>query len=147
MSHRIFLKVDLEDWVYGTIDKCQQGESWRSAWIETYRAIGGVSVSSGEKHCPMMAARTLFEYGRLKNRSLSFTECRISDLWHYSRNGTYAILATRLLHTDSSMDKNTLWRRIQHAVVNEVGAIPAGSDQGGAALTFQLWHLDLIKKR
>lgn len=145
MSHRKFLNVDLEDWVYGTIDKYQEGESWKSAWTETYRAIGGTSRSGGEKSCPMMAARTLYEYGRLENRNLSFKECKTSDLWHHSRNGTYAILATRLLRANSRVNKTTLWRGIQNAVWRDVAAEPARTDQGAAALTFQLWHLHLIK--
>ena len=77
MPHRVFYNVDLAVWVYGTIEKCRQGESWRPAWIETYREIGGVSETSGEKSCPMMAARTLYEYGRLKNGGLPFRECEI----------------------------------------------------------------------
>ena len=147
MSHRVFYNVDLAAWVYGTIEKCLQGEAWRPAWIETYRVIGGVSESSGKKPCPMIAARTLYEYGRLKNSGLPFKECEMPELWNHSRNGTYAILATRLLRADSSLNKNTLWREIQRAVRREVGEEPADSNQGGPTLTFQLWHLGLIRQR
>ena len=146
MPHRVFYKVDLAAWIYGTIEKCRQGSLWRPAWIETYREIGGVSDTSGEKPCPMVAARTLYEYGRLKNGGLLFRECEIPELWKQSRNGTYAILATRLLRTNSSMGKNLLWREIQRAVRREVGEEPASSNQGGPTLTFQLWHLGLIKE-
>ena len=145
MSHRVFYNVDLAAWVYGTIEKSLQGKAWRPAWIETYRAIGGVSESSGKKPCPMIAARTLYEYGRLKNSGLPFKEWEIPELWNHSRNGTYAILATRLLRVDSGLNKNTLWREIQRAVRREVGEEPAGSNQGGPTLTFQLWHLGLIE--
>ena len=145
MPHRVFYKVDLAAWVYGTIEKCRQGESWRPAWIETYREIGGVSDTSGEKPCPMVAARTLYEYGRLKNGGLPFRECEIRELWNDSRNGTYAIVAMRLLRADSTLDKDSLWREIQRAVRREVGEEPAGSNQGGPTLTFQLWHLGLIE--
>ena len=93
----------------------------------------------------MIAARTLYEYGRLKNSGLSFKDCEIPELWNHSRNGTYAIVATRLLRADSSLNKNTLWREIQRAVRREVGEEPAGLDQGGPTLTFQLWHLGLIE--
>ena len=145
MPHREFCKVDLKAWVYGTVGKCRQGESWRSAWTERYREIGGLSKSSGEKSCPMTAAKILYEYGRLKDGGLPFKECEIPELWKQSRNGCYAILAARLLGADSSLDKNALWRKIQRAVRRELGEEPAGSDQGGAALTFQLWHLGLIR--
>ena len=99
----------------------------------------------GEQLRPMIAARTLYEYGRLKNGGVPFRECEIPDLWNHSRNGTYAILATRLLRADSSLNKNSLWREIQRAVRREVGEEPADSNQGGPTLTFQLWHLGLIK--
>ena len=77
MPHRVFYTVDLAAWVYGTIEKCRQGESWRPAWIKTYREIEGVSENNGKKSCPMVAARTLYEYGRLKNGGLPFRESEI----------------------------------------------------------------------
>ena len=145
MPHRVFYNVDLAAWVHGTIEKCRQGESWRPAWIKTYREIGGVSKNSGKKSCPMVAARTLYEYGRLKNGGLPFRECEIPELWNQSRNGTYAILATRLLRADSSLNKNSLCREIRRAVRSEVGEGLAGLDEDGPRLTFQLWQLGLIK--
>ena len=145
MPHRVFYNVELAAWIYGTIEKCLKGELWRPAWIRTYREIGGVSESSGRKPCPMIAARTLYEYGRLKNGGLPFRDCEIPELWNQSRNGTYAILATRLLRADSSLNQNSLWVEIQRAVRREVGEEPADSNQGGPTLTFQLWHLGLIK--
>ena len=60
--HQMFYNIDLTAWLYGTIQKHRQGESWHSAWVETYREIGGVSETSGEKRCPMIAARTLYEF-------------------------------------------------------------------------------------
>ena len=45
-----FLNVDLEAWVYGTIEKHREGKSWRHAWFETYLHIGGsVRVQRPEK--------------------------------------------------------------------------------------------------
>ena len=147
MSHRVFCKVDLAAWVYGTIERHSQGAEWRPAWIETYRAIGGASRSSGEKGCPMVAARTLYEYGRIENCGLPFKECELPELWNRSRNGTYAIFATRLLRADPGLSKSALWLEIQRAVRRETGEEPAVSEQGGPTLTFQLWHLGLIRQR
>ncbi len=64
---------------------------------------------------------------------------RCFGLWEVSRNGTCAILATRLLRENPSLGKAELWREIQRTVRREVGEEPAGSDQGGPKLTFQLW--------
>ncbi len=144
MPHRIFYNVDLAAWVFGTVEKHRQGVSWQSAWVETYRETGGVSKTSGEKVCPMMAARTLYELGRLKNGGLPFRDCEISELWNHSRNGTYAILATRLLRANAHLSKTSLWREIQQAVRREVGDEPARTNQGGPTLAYQLWHHGLI---
>ena len=144
MSYRNFLKVDLVKWVYRTVDKYQHGKSWGDAWPETYREIGGLSESVGLKFCPMKAAKTLYEFGRIKDGGIPFKDCEIPKLWQVSKNGTYAILATRLLRENPSLSKTELWREIQRAVRREVGEVPARSDQGGPKLTFQLWHLGLI---
>ena len=144
MRHRIFYKVELAAWVYGTVDKLGQGISWQSAWVETYREIGGKSKTSGKKVCPMMAAKTRYELGRLKNAGLRFTDCEMPELWTQSRNGTYAILATRLLRANPHMSKASLWPEIQRAVRREVGEEPARSNQGGPTLAYQLWRLGLI---
>lgn len=143
MPHRIFYNVDLAAWLYGTIEKHRQGVSWPAAWVETYGQIGG-ATSSGQKGCPMMAARTLYELGRVKNCGLPFRDCEITELWLESRNGTYAILATRLLRANPHLSKTSLWWEIQRAVRREVGDEPARTNQGGPTLAYQLWHLGLI---
>ena len=143
MPHRILYNVDLVDWVYGTVEKCQRGASWQSTWAETYREIGG-SKSSGEKGCPRMAAKTLYKLGRLKDGGLPFRDCDVAKLWTFSKNGTYAILATRLLRANPQLSKTSLWLEIQQTVRREVGEEPARSNQGGPTLAYQLWHLGLI---
>ena len=125
-------------------EKHQQGVSWRSAWVETYREIGGKSKFSGEKGCPREAAKTLYELGRLKNGDLPFRDYEIPELWNHSRNGAYAILATRLLQVSPHLSKTSLWREIQEAVRRDVGDEPARTNQGGPTLAYQLWHLGLI---
>ena len=144
MPNRIFTSVDLTAWIYGTIEKHRDGAPWRSAWVDTYWAIGGRSKSSGEKGCPMMAAKTLFEMGRIKNSGLPFTDRALAELWSLSRNGTYAILATRMLRARPLLSKASLWTEIQHAVRREIGEEPARTNQGGPTLAYQLWHLGLI---
>ena len=144
MDNRIFYRVNLAEWVYGTIAKQRQGASWQSAWVETYREIGGVAITTGKKACPMLAAKTLYEYGRIKDGGLPFRSSDIPELWSQSRNGTYAILATGLLRTSPHLSKASLWREVQRAVRRKVGEEPARTNQGGVSLAYQLWRLGLI---
>ena len=145
MSYQTFYSVDLAAWVYGTIEKKhQQGKPWRLAWVETYREIGGNSASSGEKGCPMSAAKTLYGLGRIKNGGMPFRDCEIPELWNHFRNGSYAIIATKLLRRNPHLSKTSLWREIQQAVRREVGDEPARTNQGGPTLAYHLWHLGLI---
>ena len=142
--HDIFYKVDLEAWVRGTIRKHREGVRWRPAWIETYREIGGVSWTSAGKACPMTAAQTLYELGRIRNAGVPFTECGLHELWRRSRNGTCAILATRLLRERPDLDKASLWEEIQEAIRRQLDEEPARTNQDGPTLTYKLWHLGLI---
>ena len=144
MSNRIFCSVDLEAWIYGTIQKHRRGFPWRAAWVDTYWEIGGLSKNSGEKGCPMKAANTLYELGRIRNGGLPFKDCALFELWNRSKNGTYAILATRLLSANPQLNKASLWTEVQHAVRQEIGAEPARTNQGGPTLAYQLWRLGLI---
>ena len=120
MPHQIFYNLDLVDWIYETVEKHRRGASWQSAWVEIYRKIGDMSKSSEEKSCPREAAKTLYEFGRLKDGGMPFGDCQVPELWTRSRNGTYAILATRLLRANPQLSKTSLWREIQQAVRREV---------------------------
>ncbi len=144
MPNRIFCSVDLAAWIYGTMEKRRNGVPWRTAWVDTYWAIGGRSRTSGEKGCPMIAAKTLYEMGRIKNGGPPFTDRALAELWSLSRNETYAILATRLLRANPRLSKASLWTEIQHVVRREIGDEPARTNQGGPSLAYQLWHLGLI---
>ena len=144
MNNRTFLSVDLPRWVYGTIEKVRDGDAWAKAWTATYEEIGGRSAESGRKGCPMVAARTLYEFGRIRDGDTPFLAWDIADLWGRSRNGTYAMLAIGLLGVDCALNKTQLWRSVQDAVRQRTGEEPAASDQGGPTLAFQLWQLGLI---
>ena len=144
MDHGTFLGVDLRRWIYGTIEKTGRGDAWSDAWTRTYREIGGRSESTGRKGCPMAAARTIYDYGRIRGAGVPFAVCDTGPLWRRSRNGTYAMLALRLLRTEPVLNKTRLWSRIQDIVRRELGAEPARSNQGGPTLAFQLWQLGFI---
>ena len=141
---RTFVKVDLEKWVDGTIEKHENGESWNHAWFATYCNIGGQSEQSGEKACPKVAANTLYRFGRIKNSGVRFKPCERSRVWPCYKNGTYAILATRMLRDDRDLSKASLWKEVRRAVLVLGNDELAGSDQGASRLAFQLGHLGLI---
>lgn len=144
MEHRIFMRVDLPDWVFGTVDKVRRGQVWGDAWPATYHEIGGRSCHTGSKGCPMAAARTLYEYGRIRGCGVAYRDCDLRDLWVRQKNGTYAMLAIRLLREQPELGKPVLWERIRETVRREFGDEPAVSNQGGPTLAFQLFHLGLV---
>ena len=129
MSNRIFYSVDLAAWIYGTIKKHRDGASWRSAWVDTYWAIGGLSKTSGEKGCPMTAAKTLYEMGRIRNSGLPFTDCRLPELWNGSKNGTYAILVTIAARESAAKQGLSMDRDSTHSETGD--RCRAGSHQSG----------------
>ena len=92
----------------------------------------------------MAAARTLYDYGRIRDSGMPFVDCDMGDLWVRSKNGTYAMLAIGLLSAEPALNKAQLWVRIQESVRYEIGGEPAASNQGGPTLAFQLWHQGLI---
>ena len=144
MEHRVFLRVDLIRWVFGTIEKVRNGADWTKAWTAKYSEIGGYSSESGRKVCPMATTRTLYEFGRIRGGEVPFRDCDVAELWGRSRNGAYGMLAIRLLSADPTLNMTELWLRIQSAVRRETGEEPAASNQGGATVVFKLWHLGLI---
>lgn len=83
----------------------------------------------------MVAARTLYEFGRIRDGGTPFLAWDIADLWGWSRNGTYAMVAIELLGADSTLTKTQLWRNIQDAVRERTGDEPAASNQAG-----RRWH-------
>ena len=106
----------------------------------------GGEASVGEKVCPRSAARTLYEFGRIKNGGLPFvTGFSIPQLWKNKlggKNGTYAILTTRLLREKPhlSEDLDSLWREIRQAVKREVDYDAPKRDEGAMEVAYQLWR-------
>jgi hypothetical protein len=145
-QERIFLKVDLPSWIEGTITKVEGGVGWNIAWQETYREIGGQSIETGKKACPMNAAKTLYELGRLNGHGRNPQAISLTDVWQtYSKNGAYAIAAIECLNNEPNLPLATLWQMIQNKIRQNIGEEPAVSNQGGPTLTFKLWHLGLIQ--
>ena len=144
MDHRIYMRIDLEKWVYGTIDRHRHGLSWPQAWIATYRSLGGRSDTVGAKSCPKRAAETLYRFGRLRDAGVPWSDCDIPELWHRNPNGAYALIAARLLSVNPDLGNAALWREVCETVRREIGGKSAGSDGGAATVTLKLWRLGLV---
>jgi hypothetical protein len=144
-SEREFLKVDLQKWIEGTIEKHERGHRWNSAWTKTYKELGGKSEKTGSKGCPMTSAKTLYKLGRIighgtvRKMPLSQVSCE------HSKNGAYAIAAIELLTENSKLNLSGLWTLIQERIRAEIREEPAISNQGGPTLTYKLWKLGLIR--
>ena len=141
---RNLYKINLKDWVLGTIKKVEGGADWHSAWYETYRSLGGKSKDSGTKNCPMKGTEVLYRLGRIKGSGLPFRNPELRDIWDYSKNGTYAILTLEYLKEKPDILRSELWSKIQERIRCELCEEPAKKDQGALKVAFILWHLDLI---
>ena len=143
-----FLGINLKVWVYDTIKKVQAGNGWNAAWEETYWKLGGKSVHSGRKGCPMIGTKTLYLLGRIKNSDMPYQNLPLRDVWNnYSKNGAYSILALKGLSQNPDISIPDLWRYIQHQIHEELGEEPARSNQGGPTVAFKLWHLGMINQQ
>lgn len=141
----IFMRIDLTDWVYRTIEKVQRGSQWQDAWQKTYRELGGASDAVMTKGCPMKGTQTLYELGRIKDSGKNRKNLPLAEIRNgYSKNGVYAVLALDELQSNSDISAPDLWKRIQERVRNDLGEEPAASNQGGPTVAFKLWHAGLV---
>ena len=79
-EHSQYLNVDLKSWVLGTVKKVEKGMHWNIAWQDTYREIGGKKPECGKKGCPMKAAETLYELGRIRGCNISFKFATLKEI-------------------------------------------------------------------
>ena len=144
----IFLTVDLQKWVYGTINKVQQGFAWNNAWEDTYKEIGGTSIESGKKPCPKNGTRTLYQLGRIKNSKINYVAISYEEiLKNYSKNGVYAIMAIDILEKNPDIELKELWYKIKELFKKELKIEPSNSNQGGPTIAFKLWKSSLINNK
>ena len=139
-----FLNVDLLCWIYGTVKKTQNGIQWNDAWKSTYREIGGTSLESGKKSCPMNASRILYQMGRLKDCGINYKDANLEEIWLDSKNGVYALIAINLLYNNKSIDYKQLQKLVYAETVSQFNSEPK-SDQGAIRLTLMLWKLGIIQ--
>ena len=148
MKYLQYMGINLKAWVYDTIKKVHEGEGWNAAWEETYWNLGGKSSNSGRKGCSMIGTKTLYLLGRIKNSEMPFQNLLLRDVWNnYSKNGAYSILALDGLSQNPDISLTDLWHYIQHRIRDELGEVPAQSNQGGPTVAFKLWHLGMINQQ
>ena len=146
-KHENFLNVNIEKWIYGTIDKVQERDwEWKEAWRETYFEIGGLEESIANKGCPRKGAEALYELGRIKNTNIEYqnkTLQYVND--NLSKNGVYSLLALIILSEGNDITLGDLWEKVQRRYSDELDAEPSGSEQGATRVAYKLWNLGMIK--
>jgi len=144
--NRMFMEVDVCDWVAQAVEYAKSGIEWHSAWWDAYFEVGGEHESVAKKECPKNGAYHLYRLGRIRNSGISCKKYNLKNLWHERRvkNGTYALLALEILKASPDIEFDNLWEEIQNRVRNDLGAEPAAEPEGAAQIAFKLWHNDLI---
>lgn len=105
----------------------------------------GAKLSNAKKGCPLTAARTLYELGRIKNSGMPFKELSLRQVCDdYSKNGAYAILAIRIIAEETEISQSGLWNRVKILFEDELDDKPAKTNQGGATIALKLWKNNLI---
>ncbi|MDE2721890.1 MAG: dTMP kinase [Gemmatimonadota bacterium] len=141
---RHLYKINLKDWVLNTIEKVERGNNWNCAWKETYFELGGKTRESGSKFSPMNSAEVLYRLGRIKGSGQRFRNPELKEIWNYSTNGVYAILALKFISEKPDISRSALWPMIQDHIRSELGEEPAKFNQGAISVAYKLWHLGLI---
>ncbi len=141
---RHLYKINLKDWVLNTIEKVERGDDWNCAWKETYFELGGKSKESGRKFSPMNGTEVLYRLGRIKGSGQPFRNPELKEIWNYSTNGAYAILALEYISEKPDISRSEFWTRIQDRIRAELDEEPAKFNQGAPTVAYKLWHLGLI---
>lgn len=139
-------KVPVSAWVSGTAQKMnaagvEDPGSWAGYWVETYRALGGTSSSTGAKACPRCAAYALWYLGWLKGSkrpALSWSINEITD--KLGKNAAYATITFRLLRQGARPRRlDQLWQSVQREFKRETGETAAKTEQGAVKVAVGLF--------
>ena len=148
-EHETFLNVNIEKWIYGTIDKVQCDWEWNEAWKKTYWEIGGQSEESAIKNCPKNGAKTLYELGRIINSKFAYQDVTPQYVRNnHGKNGVYSFLALRILSESegkSQIELSDLWDNVKRDYLEELDEEPANSNNGATTVAYKLWYLKLMK--
>ena len=142
----ILNKIPVSAWVSGTAEKMEAAgvedrRAWSSYWVETYKALGGTSLSTARKGCPKSAAYALCYLGWLKGSKrpgLSWSVNEVRD--NLGKNAAYAALAFRLLRQGAQSDPvGQLWKSVQREFKRETGESAADTERGAVTLAIGLF--------
>ena len=78
--------IPLTLWVRGAIEKMEENgkqdfPSWQDYWYQTYQELGGKSVNSGTKGCPMYGAYGLWRMGKIKDTKIPHRQIPIKLIY------------------------------------------------------------------
>jgi hypothetical protein len=145
-----FLGVDLWDWVRGTVDRVGEDSSpgaWNSAWVTTYKALGGKNPFSGTKGCPMKAAYTLYYLGRIEGTRRPALDWPLNQIRsQLTKNGVYAVLAIELLRENPTIGLNELWEQVRIQCQKRLGEAAAEQNAGAVTVAFKLFQAGKIRE-
>jgi hypothetical protein len=136
--------IDHAEWMLRTVAKankegCSNGRSWAELWEDSYKEVGGRSMSVGQKGCPKNAAYGLWLLGRVKGAGRVWLDISVSDVnKEHGKNAAYAVLAVDILAEGNDYDVQQLWQRVKLLYLAATGEAPASKEQGQIRLVLAL---------
>jgi hypothetical protein len=150
----VLFKIPVTLWVTRTIEKMNKAgtidiQSWSRFWLETYQELGGKSIDSGRKGCPLHAAYGLWRLGRIKGAGLPYQYDPIRFINQtYGKNAAYAVLALDLLEDGRAFRNiDDLWNQVKLLYRRTLNQDPANSQQGAITIALTLFEEDQIAYR
>ena len=141
---KILFKIDIEDWVLGTVNKYETGSNWDDSWSDTYYELGGCKYSVSVKGCPKIAAKTLYKLGRFKNTNSSYQEISFKAVCEkYSKNGMYSLMTLKFLQQNSNLTYKEVWEFVKNSLLDDF-KIDLNFDQGAVKVAYRMWQLGHI---
>jgi hypothetical protein len=148
---RELFNIPLSRWVHGTIEKMNNSgksdiQSWSEYWFETYKELGGLSINSGTKGCPLHGAYGLWRLGRIKDGNIPYQQQTIHFInQEFGRNAAYAAIAIGLLEErKAARSEIDLWIQVRELYKSKIHEEPAISEQGEvrvAKILFEEGHI------
>ncbi len=136
--------LDRAEWFLRTASKadqarCKDKKSWDGLWQDTYRELGGSSISVAKKECPKNAAYGLWFLGRVKSSMGQRIDLPVREVdRQLGKNSAYAVIAADLLAGETDYSRQQLWDEVRRAYAAATGKTAALSEQGQISLVLAL---------